>query len=96
MSDVGPQAPIPSCADAQGVGLSAAVEACLADDRPLVLVTHAFVVAWFVQQVLGAPRTAWTSIAVGNAGLTTIVRRPGRSIQLAGVNDVGHLLPADR
>lgn len=82
--------------DEGGVRLSAAVEACLGDDRPLVLVTHAFVVAWFVQQVLGAPMTAWTSIAAGNAGLTTIVRRPGRSPQLAGVNDVGHLPPAGR
>jgi probable phosphoglycerate mutase len=77
--------------DEGGTRLSAAVEACLADDLPLVLVTHAFVVAWFVQQILGAPVAAWTSIAAANAGLTTIIRRRGRSPQLAGVNDVGHL-----
>ena len=35
--------------------------------------------------------TAWMSITAGNAGLTTVVRRPGRSPLLAGVNDVGHL-----
>ena len=41
--------------DEGGERLSAAVQTCLADDRPLVLVSHAFVVAWFVQQILGAP-----------------------------------------
>lgn len=77
--------------DEGGVQLSAAVEAYLADDRQLVLVTHAFVVAWFVQHVLGAPVSAWTSILATNAGLTTIDRRPDRPPQLVGVNDVGHL-----
>jgi probable phosphoglycerate mutase len=77
--------------DEGGVQLSAAVETFLADDRQLVLVTHAFVVAWFVQRVLGAPVSAWTSILASNAGLTTIDRRPGRPPQLVGVNDVGHL-----
>ena len=33
--------------DEGGAQLSAAAAACLADDRPLVLVTHAFVIAWF-------------------------------------------------
>jgi broad specificity phosphatase PhoE len=77
--------------DEGGSRLSAAVRSCLADERHLVLVTHAFVVAWFVQEILGAPATAWTSIASTNAGLTTIDRRPGRPPQLLGVNDVGHL-----
>jgi serine/threonine-protein phosphatase PGAM5 len=78
--------------DEGGARLTAAVRTCLADDRPVVLVTHAFVVAWFVQQVLGAPATAWTSIVTSNTGLTTIDRRPGRPPRLLGVNDVGHLL----
>lgn len=77
--------------DEGGERLSAALRRCLADDRQLVLVTHAFVVAWFVRQLLDAPVTAWTSIAVANAGLTTIDRRPGRPPSLAGVNDIGHL-----
>jgi probable phosphoglycerate mutase len=71
--------------------LSAGVEVCLADDRQLVLVTHAFVVAWFVRQVVGGPVSAWTLIDAANAGLTTIDRRPGRPPRLTGVNDVGHL-----
>lgn len=77
--------------DEGGARLSAAVTAGLADDRPLVLVTHAFVIASFVQQVLGAPVSAWTSIAVVNVGLTTIDRRPDRPPWLAGVDDIGHL-----
>lgn len=78
--------------DEGGVRLTSAASAFLADERPVVLVTHAFVVAWFVREALGAPVPAWTSIAVANAGLTTIVPRPGRSPGLLGVNDVGHLL----
>jgi probable phosphoglycerate mutase len=75
--------------DEGGAQLPAAVEVCLADDRQLVLVTHAFVVAWFVQQILGGPVLAWTLIAAANAGLTTIDRRPGRPPQLAGVKTSG-------
>jgi probable phosphoglycerate mutase len=77
--------------DEGGAQLSAAVEVCLADDRQLVLVTHAFVVAWSVQQILGGPVFAWTLIGAANAGLTTINRRPGRPPQLAGVMTSGHL-----
>ena len=64
--------------DEDGVHLSAAADAYLADDRHIVVVTHAFVVAWFVCQVLGAPRTAWTAVTAANAGLPTIERRPDR------------------
>jgi broad specificity phosphatase PhoE len=72
--------------DEGGAQLSAAVAAYLADDRQLVLVTHAFVVAWFVQQILGAPVFAWTSIAAANAGLTTIdAARAGRCIWRASM-----------
>jgi serine/threonine-protein phosphatase PGAM5 len=74
--------------DEGGVRLTAAVEAFLADDRPLVLVTHAFVAAWFVQHVLAAPPTAWMRLPISNTGLTTF-DRPDRVL---GVNDVGHTL----
>jgi serine/threonine-protein phosphatase PGAM5 len=82
----------PAERDEGGDRISAAVRTYLADDQPLVLVTHAFVVAWFVQQMLGAPANAWPWISAANAGLTTIDRRPGRPPQLIGANDVGHLL----
>jgi probable phosphoglycerate mutase len=48
----------PAERDEGGARLSAAVQTCLADDRQLALVTHAFVVAWFVEQILSAPVTA--------------------------------------
>jgi broad specificity phosphatase PhoE len=78
--------------DEGGTRISAAVRTYLEDDRQFALVTHAFVVAWFVQQILGAPAHAWMSISAANTGLTTIDRRPGRPPQLVGVNDIGHLL----
>ena len=81
--------------DHDGGWLSAAVDRySLGDDGHLVLVTHAFVVAWFVRHALRAPTSGWTTVEAANAGLTTIDYRPGRPPHLLGVNDVGHLRPA--
>lgn len=42
-------------------------------DDEIVLVTHAFVAAWFVRQVLNAPPATWMRIGpIGNATLTSI------------------------
>ena len=42
-------------------------------DEEIVLVTHAFVVAWFVREVLNAPPATWMRIGpIGNATLTSI------------------------
>jgi probable phosphoglycerate mutase len=84
--------------DDDGVQLCAAVEAYSADvgDGQLALVTHAFVIAWFVRHTLRAPVSAWTAVEVANASLTTIDYRPGRPPRVIGVNDVGHLRPASR
>lgn len=42
-------------------------------DEEVVLVTHAFVVAWFVREVLNAPPATWMRIGpIGNATLTSI------------------------
>jgi serine/threonine-protein phosphatase PGAM5 len=84
--------------DEDGVQLSAAVEAysAAAGDGPFVLVTHAFVIAWFVRHAVRAPVSAWTAVEMANAGLTTIDYPPGRPPRLIGVNDVGHLRPAKR
>ena len=42
-------------------------------DEEIVLVTHAFVVAWFVRDVLNAPPATWMRIGpIGNATLTSI------------------------
>ncbi|MEU6135192.1 histidine phosphatase family protein [Nocardioides sp. NPDC047086] len=42
-------------------------------DEEIVLVTHAFVVAWFVREVLNAPPATWMRIGpIDNATLTSI------------------------
>ena len=60
-----------------------------ADDGPLVLVTHAFVVGWFVRELLDAPTWRWIRLAPANASLT-VVRWDGSGV-LVSFNDSGHL-----
>jgi serine/threonine-protein phosphatase PGAM5 len=57
-----------------------------------LLVTHAFVVGWFVRHALDAPAAAWLRLAPGHTGLTLIDYPPGRPPRLVAVNDLGHLL----
>ena len=81
--------------DVDGAALSAALPdlAGLAEDRaddgPLVLVTHAFVVGWFVRELLDAPTWRWIRLAPANASLT-VVRWDGSGV-LVSFNDTGHL-----
>lgn len=57
----------------------------------LVLVTHAFVVASFLGQVLAAPPSAWMQLRVANASVTEIELRSGIEPAVLGFNDVSHL-----
>jgi broad specificity phosphatase PhoE len=59
--------------------------------RTRVFVTHAFVIGWFVRQVLGAPPAAWMLLPVHNASITELTLRPSGAYALSGFNDVGHL-----
>lgn len=66
------------------------------DDSDVLLVTHNFVIAWFVRHVLDAPDWRWMSLNQANCGLTVVHVRPGRPSQLLCHNDLGHLPVEDR
>ena len=60
-------------------------------DRHDLLITHNFVIAWFVREVLGAPDWRWMTLDQAHCGLTIIQRKPGRPWTLLTHNDLGHL-----
>lgn len=73
------------------------------DERHDLLITHNFVIAWFVREVFGAPAWRWIGVNQANCGLTIIRVRSGKPAVLVTHNDLGHLpaelrtgLPADQ
>ncbi len=60
-------------------------------DRHDLLITHNFVIGWFVREVLGAPDWRWVSINQANCGLTVLQQKAGRPWTLVTHNDLGHL-----
>jgi serine/threonine-protein phosphatase PGAM5 len=59
-----------------------------------VLITHAFVIGWFVRSALGSPTNSWMGLNPFNAGLTVIRHRPDhpdQPVSLISYNDLGHL-----
>ena len=65
-------------------------------DTHLVLVTHAFQIAWLVRDALGAPPSRWLGLNSGNAALTVIEYRIGLPPALVVFNDMSHLPAALR
>lgn len=63
-------------------------------DRHELVVTHNFLVAWFVRDALHAPKWRWLGLNHGNAALTVIRYAPGRPASLLVSNDMRHL-PAE-
>lgn len=61
------------------------------DDRTELLITHNFVIAWFVREVFGAPAWRWMGINQANCGLTIIRVRTAKPPVLVTYNDLGHL-----
>lgn len=59
---------------------------------PLLAVTHAFVIAWFVRLAMDAPPHRWMGLNPANASLTVVDLRPSGPY-LQSFNDVGHLRP---
>ncbi len=56
-----------------------------------VLITHNFVISWFVREVLGAPEWRWMTLNQAHCGLTIIAQKQGRPWTLLNHNDTGHL-----
>ena len=60
----------------------------------VVLVTHAFVLGWFVRHALDAPDWRWMGLNPSHASLTTLLVRDGLPTTLLAFDDLAHL-PAD-
>ncbi|MDQ4212426.1 histidine phosphatase family protein [Microbacterium capsulatum] len=56
-----------------------------------VLITHNFVISWFVREVLEAPEWRWMTLNQANCGLTVISQKQGRPWSLLSHNDLSHL-----
>lgn len=69
----------------------------LADrDGSELIVTHNFLIGWFVRHALDAPDERWMGLNQCNGGLTVILYRTGQPASLVSFNDVGHLPPSLR
>ena len=62
-------------------------------DRHDLLITHNFVIGWFVREVLDAPEWRWLGINQENCGLTVIRVRSAKPPVLVAHNDLAHLPP---
>lgn len=61
------------------------------EDRHDLLITHDFVIAWFVREVFEAPAWRWMGTSQANCGVTIIRVRSVKSPELITHNDLGHL-----
>ena len=80
--------------DEGAVALQAAVEQLGRtgdDDRHELVVTHNFVIGWFVRHVLQAPTWRWIGLDQANCALTILRRDADRPPALVCFNDVGPL-----
>jgi len=80
--------------DVDGVAVDAAIKSFAVvgtKDRHLVLVTHSFVIGWFVRRVLDMPWNGWTGLQPLPAALTVIAVRDDTRPVLVAYNDSGHL-----
>lgn len=60
-------------------------------DAHELLITHNFVIAWFVREALDAPEWRWMTVNQAHCGLTVLAQRPGRPWALVSHNDLAHL-----
>jgi serine/threonine-protein phosphatase PGAM5 len=62
-----------------------------AEDRHELLITHTFVIGWFVRHVLDAPEWRWIGLNHDNCGITIVRWETDRPPVLVSYNDTGHL-----
>jgi probable phosphoglycerate mutase len=62
-----------------------------AQDRNELLITHNFVIGWFVRHVLDAPEWRWLGLNQANCGITIVQWQSDRPPTLVSFNDTGHL-----
>ena len=60
-------------------------------DRHELLITHNFVIGWFVRHVFDAPEWRWLGLNQANCGLTIIRVRSAKPPVLVVHNDLSHL-----
>ncbi|MEU8820152.1 histidine phosphatase family protein [Actinoplanes sp. NPDC048796] len=60
-------------------------------DRNELLITHNFVIGWFVRHALDAPDWRWIGLNATNCALTIVQWDSGRPPTLTSFNDTGHL-----
>ncbi|MEV4808829.1 histidine phosphatase family protein [Micromonospora avicenniae] len=80
--------------DEDGRCLQAAVEhlgAAGPEDRRELVITHNFVIGWFVRHALDAPTWRWAGLNQANCGLTIVQWDTDRLPTLVCFNDIGHL-----
>jgi probable phosphoglycerate mutase len=58
-----------------------------------LVITHSFLIAWFVREALGAPPDRWMGLNTANAALTVIRYSTDRPPALMLHNDMSHLPP---
>jgi serine/threonine-protein phosphatase PGAM5 len=56
-----------------------------------LLITHNFVIGWFVREVMQAPEWRWMTLNQAHCGLTVIAQKQGRPWTLLSHNDLAHL-----
>jgi serine/threonine-protein phosphatase PGAM5 len=80
--------------DEDAVALQAAVEHFAVtgeEDRHELLITHNFVIGWFVRHVLDAPVWRWIGLNQVNCAITIVQWDSDRPPTLVSFNDTGHL-----
>lgn len=56
-----------------------------------LIITHNFVISWFVREVLQAPDWRWMTLNQAHCGLTVLAQKQGRPWTLLSHNDMAHL-----